>query len=81
MLAPQGTRAKTWAIDVINAGNGGHFQRTTPTDLDTRVQSKIRSLANLATASEVRNGLPSSRERAAHVVAKPGHTNHLQPFL
>ena len=53
MLAPQGTRAKTWAIDVINAGNGG----------------------------EVRNGLTSSRERAAHVVAKPGHTNHLQPFL
>ena len=27
-------------------GEGGRFQRTTLTDLDTRVQSKIRSLAN-----------------------------------
>ena len=49
-LAPRARSARPSAATRCATREGGHFQRTTSVTYDTRVQSKIHSLADLAAA-------------------------------
>ena len=59
---------------------GGHFQRTTATDLHTRVQAKIDSLANSAAARATCRLAAAARRSQARRGAQPTQDAGLHPW-
>jgi hypothetical protein len=71
--AASGTPACTACVEDVTpaSSRGGHFQRTTRQTYNTRAQSKVRSLANLAAASATCQPAAAARRSQAGWRAPP----------
>ena len=83
--AASGTPACTACVEDVTpaSSRGGHFQRTTRQTYNTRAQSKVRSLANLAAASATCQPAAAARRSQARRGAHPPQDAgvHLRPRL